>query len=101
MISPLLTSEVRSYLDRHPDLFGVTERICKAARREFGPEAVLTLGVYRDPEIPEEYPLLRVRLPSYAPDTLRRIRSVSDPYEQELSDKSGSIVVTTDFRPLR
>jgi hypothetical protein len=93
--------EVRSYLDKHPDMFGVTEGICKAARREFGPEAFLTLRVYRDPEIEDEYLLLRVRLHSYTPDTMQRIRSVSDLHEKELSEKSGAIVVTTDFRPIR
>jgi hypothetical protein len=92
--------EVRNYLDKHSDMFGVTERICQAARSEFGQEAFLTLRVYRDPEIDDEYLLLRVRLRSYPPDTMPRIRSLSDPYQNELSDKSGSIIVTTDFRPI-
>jgi hypothetical protein len=92
--------KVRSYLDRHPDLFGVTGQVCQAARREFGSQASLTLQVYCDPEIEDEYLLLRVRLPSYAADTLQRIRALSDPYETELCADSGSIVVTTDFRPL-
>ena len=34
-------------------------------------------------------------------DTLERIRAVSDPYENDLCDKSGSILVTTDFGPIR
>ncbi len=93
-------AEVRSYLDRHAAMFEVVEHICKAARREFGPEASLTLQVYRDPEIEDEYLLLRVRLRSYPPDTMPRIRSISDPYEDELRDKSGSIIVTSDFGPV-
>ena len=38
---------------------------------------------------------------SYAVDTMRRIQSVSDAHESVLWDKSGAILVTTDFRPLR
>lgn len=93
--------DVRSYFDKHPDMPEVTERICQAARREFGPEASLTLLVYRDPEIEEEYLLLRVRLASYDTGTMRRVRSVSDPYEDELAGKSGAILVTSDFGPIR
>lgn len=93
--------EVCSYLTRHSDMFGVTEEICKAARREFGPEAFLTLQVYHDSESEDEYLLLRVRLRAYAADTLSRIRSLSDPHENELSTKSGSIITTTDFHPVR
>lgn len=90
-------AQVQSYLDRHPDIVSVTESICMAARRYFGEEAHLALQVYRDAEIDDAYLLLRVRLRSYAPDTLQRIRAITDPYEQELCDKSGSILVTTDF----
>ncbi|SRR5579871_5376400 len=93
--------DVRAYFDEHPDMPEVTERICQAARREFGPEVSLTLLAYRDPEIEDEYLLLRVRLPSYNPGTMRWIRSISDPYEDELVGKSGVILVTSDFGPIR
>jgi hypothetical protein len=94
-------AEVRAYLDQHSDMYGVAEEICKATRQQFGPEAFITLQVYRDPEIDDEYLRLRVRLRSYGPDMTQRIRSVSAPYESDLCDKSGSIIVTTDFRPIR
>ncbi len=94
-------AEVRSYLDSHADMYGVTEEICKAARREFGPEAFLTLQVYHDPEIDDEYLVLYVRLRTYGPDTMSRIRSVADAFENELCQTSGSILMTTDFRPIR
>lgn len=92
--------EVQSYLDTHLDMIDVTRLICRAARQAFGSEAGLTLKVYHDPEIDDSYLLLRVRLPSYAPDTLQRIRALTDPYETELSEKSGAILVTTDFCPM-
>jgi len=94
-------AEVRCYLDSHTDTYGVTEKVCKAARREFGPEAFLTLQVYRDPEIEDEYLALYVRLRAYGPDTLPRMRSVVDAFDNELCQTSGSILLTTDFRPVR
>jgi hypothetical protein len=93
--------EVRTYLVRHPDLAGIPERIYETARQEFGPDASLSLELYRDPEIEDEYLALYVRLRSYGPDTLQRIRAVCAAHESELWDKSGSILVTTDFRLVR
>jgi hypothetical protein len=93
--------EVRDYLDSHADLLTPVEEVCRSARQEFGPDASLALEVYRDTEIEDEYLTLYVRLPSYPPDTLRKIRSVSEAHEQLLEDKSGTLLVTTDFCPTR
>src|SRR5262249_51041971 len=94
-------SEVRSYLAHHPDLTEIVEGICRSARQEFIPDAALVLGVYRDPEIKDEYLSLCIRLASYPADVLDRIRAVSAAHDDTLASKSGSILVTTDFRPLR
>jgi hypothetical protein len=94
-------TEVRSYLENHPDMYGMTEKVCKAARQEFGPEAFLTLQVYRDPEIEDEYLALFVRLRTYGADILPRIRSVTDAFDTELCQTPGSILITSDFRPIR
>jgi hypothetical protein len=93
--------EVWSYLEAHPDLLSLTEDICRATRKEFGPAAVLSLQLNRDPEIVDEYIVLHVRLAQYGADTLARVRSVSDAFDSELCNASGSILVTTDFCPLR
>ena len=42
--------------------------------------------------------LALMKLPA---DTMKRIQSVSDAHESVLWDKSGAILITTDFRPLR
>jgi hypothetical protein len=94
-------AEVSSYLDDHPEMFEITAGICKAGRQEFGPEASLALRVYRDPEIEDEYLVLHVRLRAYGADTLPRLRTVADAFDNELCGASGSILVTTDFRPIR
>jgi hypothetical protein len=92
--------EVRSYLARHPDVSESVERICRSARQEFGPDAALILGVYQDPEIDDQYLSLCVRLKSYPPDVLDRIRAISAAYDDALADEAGHVLVTTDFRPL-
>lgn len=93
-------SEVLAYLDEHADLFEPVESVCRATRNEFGADADLTLSLYRDSEANDQHLLLRLRMKSYPADTMRRIQSVSDSLESVLWDKSGSILVTTDFRRL-
>jgi hypothetical protein len=100
MRSPELEAEVVRYLERHPGLAGGVEAIREAARREFGPQAELSLSVYRDPEIEDEYLTLNIRLTAYGDDTLSRIRALSEPFEEHLWDGSGSVLVTTDFGPI-
>jgi hypothetical protein len=93
--------EVRAYLAEHPDLLAPVESLCQAARKEFGQEAWLSLEVSRDPEVKDCYLALRVRLPSYSPDTLMRIHTIEADHEGLLEDVSGWIIVTTDFSPTR
>jgi hypothetical protein len=93
--------EVSVYLDEHSDLCGPVESLCTLARKEFGQDAELSLSLYRDPEADDRYLLLQVRMRSYPADTMKRIQSVSDAHESVLWDKSGAILITTDFRPLR
>jgi hypothetical protein len=91
-------ADVRSYLALHPDVTEAVEGICRSARLEFGPNAALILGVYQDPEIDDQYLSLYVRLESYPPDVLDRIREVSAAHDDAMADKSGFLLVTTDFR---
>jgi hypothetical protein len=93
--------DVRRYLDEHPDLLDAVTAVCRTSRQVFGSEGQLSLALYRDPEIKDNYLVLLVRLPAYPPDMLARIRAVSDAHEQELENSSGTFLVTTDFRPAR
>jgi hypothetical protein len=92
--------KAQRYLDDHADMFDLAINLCREARRIFPAPAELTLKVYRDPEIEDEYLALVVRLPVYAPDTLVRIRSVSDTQDERIGEASGWLLVTTDFRPI-
>jgi hypothetical protein len=94
-------ADVRDYLDAHADTYGVAEVICRAVRAEFGPDARLTLRLYRDLEVPQDtYLQLRVTLPQRSPRTLARINALAEAHEDLRWDKSGHIVVTP-FQPRR
>lgn len=100
-IAILYEEEVRGYLDKHADMLGPVEDLCRAARQEFGPDAALSLALYHDPEIQDRHLVLYVRLTAYPSDTLRRIHAISDAHEARLCDASGSILLTTDFQRAR
>jgi hypothetical protein len=90
-------ADLQAYFDLHPDMYGLTERIATATRREFGPEASLFLHLYRDPEIADRYISLRVRLTAYGPGLADRFEAISQHFDQELCDASGWILINTDF----
>jgi hypothetical protein len=84
---------VCAYLDAFPDIADVV--IGRKTRQEFGPGAVLSLVVNRDPEIYDPYLKLRVSLPNFTPDVLDRFDEISRSFDDELYDKKGHILVTT------
>lgn len=93
--------KVRAYLSKHSDLIDLLVPLCQRSRDEFGPAAELALEVYRDPETPDEYLTLYVRQTPYAHDIIERIDKISAALADDLSSKSGWILVTTDLHPPR
>ena len=75
--------------------------ICYTAQERFGKDTQLSLEVYHDPEIRDEYLTLYARQERYSAGVLDLITSVSSQYATALGRKSGRLLVTTDFRPLR
>ena len=63
-------SKVRDYLLHHSDTADVVETICKAASERFEEHTQLSLEVYRDPEIRDEYLTLYVRQENYDDEQL-------------------------------
>ena len=90
--------EIAAYLAAHPDLADVVPSVGARVREEFGKNAQLTLRLYRDPEIDDRYLSLNVRLLGYDDRTMERIDRVSEPFDEQLCDVSGYLLVTTDFR---
>jgi hypothetical protein len=92
---------VCKYLDAFPDIAELVPAIGRKTRQEFGPGAVLSLVVNRDPEIDDPYLKLQVNLPNYPEDITRRFDAILDAHENDLWDKKGWINLTTNFRPAR
>ncbi|MBI1927294.1 hypothetical protein HYR99_24015 [Candidatus Poribacteria bacterium] len=92
---------IRSYLLRYPDMTELLPPVCKLARERFGVHTQLSLEVYRDSEIEDEYLTLYVRQENYDEHILDMIESISAAYEDEVAGKSGWLLVTTDFRSPR
>ena len=93
--------EVLSYLEKHSQLGVILPSIGALARRLFGPESELILSVYQDPEIKDSHLSLVARLPLYDENITELLDRVTEPYEAELCDASGYLLVTTDFRTPR
>jgi hypothetical protein len=89
---------VRGYLDQYPDLAPWLPPVCEAARREFGPETVLALELYKDPEIDDRFLILYVRQRSYDAGLMDRIESVNRLFNPALEQVAGYFLVATDFR---
>ena len=92
-------ADIAHYLNAHPDMFRPLVQVCQMTRAAFPPDVQLTLELYRDPEIDDEYLTLYARKRDYDPDFRHSIRAVAEqrfPYTRGLS---GRILVTSDFQP--
>jgi len=89
--------EVLSYLKRYPRLGDIISDICTRTRKDFGPQAELSLELYRDPEIDDRYLTLYVRQEEYTPGIMDRIEGVSRLFDKRLEKTPGSFLLTTDF----
>jgi len=94
--------EVLAYLTSYKQLAKLVPAICAQIRRAFGPEAELSLELYRDPEIDDRYLTLYVRQDSYDLQIMERIEAESRQFNARLEQVSGYLLLTTDFhRPRR
>jgi|GEM_PF-1489539 len=93
-------AEVKEYLRRYDDMLGLVSAVCRVARTECFPNGTqLSLELYHDPEIEDEYLTLYVRQEDYERDILKKIKAILSGYGDRLADKSGWFLVTTDFEP--
>lgn len=92
-------SEVGDYLLHYPDMTDMVLLICKKASERFGIHTLLSLEVYHDPDIEDEYLTLYVRPQHYDDSVVPRIKEIRQEYEKMLAGKSGWVLLTTDFQP--
>lgn len=89
---------IRDYLIWHPDLTELILHVCKFVSERMGARAYLSLELYRDQEIEDEYPTLYIRQESYDKNIMEVIKEIRAEYEEDISGKPGWFIVTTDFK---
>lgn len=91
--------DVRQYLMKHPDMAAVVGSTCERARRNARSPLQLSLELYRDPEIDDEYLSLYLRQPTYGKELLRLIEHLNRQSDVEMKGRSGWMLISTDFHP--
>jgi hypothetical protein len=89
---------VSLYLSKFPDTAPVASDLLRATRTEF-PQAEISLELYCDPEIDDQYLKVCVRLASYTRDFRKRLRSISATFDEERNTISGYVSLTSDYIP--
>jgi hypothetical protein len=92
-------SAVGDYLLAHRDISCLLPPVCSKLTKLFGEDTLLSLEVYSDPEIHDEYLTLYVRQSEYKEGLLDRIDEAMAEFEPMLTSISGWLLVTTDFHP--
>jgi hypothetical protein len=93
--------DVTNYLIHFPDIIGLIIPICILVNEKFKPPTQVSLEVYHDPEIVDEYIFIEIRQKNYDRSVMKRIEEIGSEYEKSLIDKEGWIVVSTDYRQPR
>lgn len=91
--------DVSGYLSLYPKLISILSPVCETAKQVLDPSTELSLEIYFDPEIKEQYLTLYARQSSYEKNLLDKINSLNEQYEKELSDVEGYLLITTDYQP--
>lgn len=92
---------IRDYLSRYSGIRDLLPSVCESALRHVPNNSQLSLEVYRDPEIDDEYLTLYIRQRDYDKRIMDIIEEISADYVGQLADVSGWLLVTTDFAPPR
>jgi hypothetical protein len=91
--------DVYGYLSLHPKLISILIPICESTRQVFCSNTELSLELYSDPEIKDQYLTLYIRQSSYEKDVLDKINCLNEQCEKELSEVEGYLLITTDYQP--
>jgi len=91
--------EVQAYLEHNADLYDIVLSASKNVIERFAGNAPLSLELYRDPEIEDEYLTLCVRQEHYDSDVLDKLNDISTSFDSQLCLTPGWFLITTDFQP--
>lgn len=87
------------YILQHQNLFDTILYACISTQEYFGERAQISLELYRDPEIKDEYLTIYVRQSAYESDLIDQIDRLSEKLEEKLADENSWFLITTDFHP--
>jgi hypothetical protein len=79
----------------------LVEIVSKRTAQMFSRSGQVSLETYKDPEFEDEYLTLYVRQKQYDHAVLDAIKDLRTAYSGQLAEKSGWLLVTTDFQPPR
>jgi len=88
------------YLIEHPDMIDVLPIVYEMAKSKIKGKFQLSLELYSDPEINYQYLVFNARRKIYSPTFLKVIKEIREEYSSKLANKSGRILITTDFLKL-
>ena len=91
--------KVIDYLQKHRNLYDIVLYACILTDERFGQNAQMSLELYQDPEINDEYLTIYVRQNTYEPDLIDKIDRVSVEFENILKDEREWLLITTAVRP--
>lgn len=89
--------QLQDYLERFPGILDVLYEAIRAVEEHL-PEGALFLGIYRDPEIEDCYPVLCVRVKEYDETFGERLEKAEAQFIGRLTCLKGWLQLTTDFR---
>ncbi|MBA7640720.1 hypothetical protein ES703_48391 [subsurface metagenome] len=92
-------SEVLDYLLKYRELAYFVLFAANRARSRFKSAVQLSLEVYHDPEIDDEYLALYVRQENYEDNIFDVIDEISAEYEDSFPSEGGWFILTTDLHP--
>ena len=91
-------TDVRDYLMKHPDMDDLLIFASNRALELFGETSEISLEVYHDPEVEDEYLILYIRQYKYQRNIKAEIRDLRSQYRNKLIESSGWFLVTTDYK---
>lgn len=91
-------AEIRRYLMIYTDMIHIILPICAIINEKLNVPAQVSLEVYKDPEIKDEHLVIYIRQAVYDDEIMNIIDEISEECDGLLHNKSGWLIITTDFK---
>lgn len=92
------SDSVGEYLILHPQITDNLDQISQILRQNLGQEPEISLEVYEDPEIEDEYLVFYIKDKNQNPELLGKIDKMFEEIYPLIENSSGWVLLTPDFR---